>query len=39
MVGNVLYASNAITASIPLANYVTMVNTYRDAFGLAGLKL
>ena len=33
--GHVLCASNAITSSVPLENYVTVVNTYRDFFGLA----
>jgi len=37
--GHIFCASNAITASIPLANYVTMVNTYRDAVGLGRLSL
>lgn len=32
--GHILCASNAITASIPLENYVAAVNAYRDMFGL-----
>jgi len=32
--GHILCASNAITASVPLGNYLTVVNTYRDMFGL-----
>jgi uroporphyrinogen-III decarboxylase len=33
--GHILCASNAVTASVPLENYLTVVNTYRDFFGLA----
>lgn len=33
--GHIFCVSNAITASVPLANYLTMVNTYRDYVGLA----
>ncbi|MFC1526853.1 uroporphyrinogen decarboxylase family protein [Candidatus Latescibacterota bacterium] len=33
--GHVLCASNAITASVPLANYLAVVNGYRGFFGLA----
>ncbi|MDO9541013.1 MAG: uroporphyrinogen decarboxylase family protein [Kiritimatiellia bacterium] len=33
--GHILCASNAITASVPLDNYLTVINTYRDMFGLA----
>jgi uroporphyrinogen decarboxylase len=32
--GHVFTASNAITASVPLPNYLAMVNAYRDWFGL-----
>jgi uroporphyrinogen-III decarboxylase len=32
--GHILCASNAITASVPLANYIMMINTYRDYFNL-----
>ena len=32
--GHILCASNAITASVPLDNYLTVINTYRDMFGL-----
>jgi hypothetical protein len=32
--GHILCASNAITASVPLTNYVAVVNAYRDFFGL-----
>lgn len=32
--GHILCASNAITASIPLENYVALVNAYRGVFGL-----
>lgn len=33
--GHILCASNAITASVPLDNYLTVINTYRDMFGMA----
>lgn len=33
--GHILCASNAITASVPWANYLAAVNAYRDRFGLA----
>ena len=33
--GHILCASNAITASVPLANYVAAMNAYREMFGLA----
>ena len=33
--GHILCASNAITASVPLENYLSAVNAYRDTFGLA----
>ncbi len=32
--GHILCASNAIAASVPLANYLAVVNAYRDMFGL-----
>jgi uroporphyrinogen-III decarboxylase len=32
--GHILCASNAITASVPLENYLSLVNAYRDFFGL-----
>lgn len=32
--GHILCASNAITASVPLENYMAAVNAYRDMFGL-----
>ncbi|MEW6751415.1 MAG: uroporphyrinogen decarboxylase family protein [Candidatus Latescibacterota bacterium] len=32
--GHVLCASNAVTASVPLANYLSVVNAYRDYFNL-----
>ena len=32
--GHILCASNAITASVPLANYLAVVNAYRDTFNL-----
>jgi hypothetical protein len=35
--GHILCASNAITASVPLANYLTAVNTYRQLVGLPKL--
>jgi uroporphyrinogen-III decarboxylase len=37
--GHIFCASNAITASVPLANYLAMVNAYRDAFGLPRLTI
>jgi hypothetical protein len=37
--GHVFTASNAITASVPLANYLAMVNAYRESFGLPRLAL
>jgi len=36
--GHILCASNAITASVPLGNYVTVINTYRDFFDLPRYK-
>jgi hypothetical protein len=32
--GHILCASNAITASVPLENYLAVLNAYRDFFGL-----
>lgn len=32
--GHIFTASNAITASVPLENYITMVNTYRDYYNM-----
>ena len=32
--GHILCASNAITASVPLENYLAVVNAYRDVFDL-----
>jgi Uroporphyrinogen decarboxylase (URO-D) len=37
--GHIFTASNAITASVPPANYLAMVNAYRDCFGLRRLSL
>jgi hypothetical protein len=37
--GHIFCASNAITASVPLENYLTVVNTYRERFGLASRTL
>lgn len=37
--GHLFTASNAITASVPLPNYLSMLNAYKDFFGLARLKL
>jgi hypothetical protein len=36
--GHIFCASNAITASVPLDNYLAMVNAYRERFGLPSLK-
>ena len=36
--GHILCASNAITASVPLPNYVALVNAYRDFFALPPLR-
>ncbi len=33
--GHIFTASNAITASVPVENYLAMVNAYRDRFGLS----
>jgi hypothetical protein len=35
--GHIFCCSNAITASVPVANYLAMVNAYRDVFGLEKL--
>lgn len=35
--GHILCASNAITASVPLTNYLAVVEAYRDRFGLPKL--
>jgi hypothetical protein len=32
--GHILCASNAITASVPLVNYLSVINAYRDFFSL-----
>jgi hypothetical protein len=37
--GHVFTASNAVTASVPPANYLAMVNAYRGRFGLEMLTL
>ena len=37
--GHILCGSNAITASVPLRNYLAVVDTYRDVFGLPRLRL
>ena len=37
--GHILTASNAITSSIPMANYLAVVNSYRDMFRLPKLRL
>jgi hypothetical protein len=37
--GHIFTASNAITASVPLQNYMAMVNAYREYFHLPLLKL
>ncbi len=36
--GHIFTASNAITATVPLGNYLAMVNQYRSVFGLERLK-
>jgi hypothetical protein len=33
--GHIFCASNAITATVPFMNYITMVNTYREVFNLS----
>ena len=35
--GHILCASNAITASVPMVNYLAAVNAYREFFGLKNL--
>jgi len=37
--GHILCASNAITASVPLDNYLAVVNAYRERFGLPRFSL
>ncbi len=37
--GHILCASNAIIASVPLENYLAVVNAYRDRFGLPRFSL
>jgi hypothetical protein len=37
--GHIFTASNAITASVPLTNYLAMVSAYRDFFHLPALKI
>jgi len=37
--GHIFTASNAITASVPLPNYLAMVNAYRARFGLKRITL
>lgn len=37
--GHILCVSNAITASVPLGNYVAVVAAYRERFGLPALAL
>jgi len=37
--GHILCASNAITASVPLDNYLTVIHTYRDMFGMGKFEL
>ncbi len=37
--GHILCASNAITASVPLENYLEVVNAYRDMFALPRFEL
>lgn len=36
--GHIFTASNAITPTVPVGNYLAMVNAYRDYFGLAPVK-
>ena len=36
--GHILCASNAITASVPMVNYLAVVNAYREYFGLRGIE-
>ncbi|MGI6206677.1 MAG: uroporphyrinogen decarboxylase family protein [Anaerolineae bacterium] len=37
--GHILCASNAITASVPMRNYLAVIEAYRDFFGLPPLEL
>ena len=37
--GHIFCVSNAITASVPLVNYLAMVNAYREKFGLQLLRI
>ncbi|MBT4500531.1 MAG: hypothetical protein HOC74_22570, partial [Gemmatimonadetes bacterium] len=37
--GHILCASNAITASVPIENYLSLVNAYRDYFNLPRFSL
>jgi uroporphyrinogen-III decarboxylase len=37
--GHIFCASNAITASVPIKNYITMINAYREMFGLDKIKV
>ncbi len=37
--GHILCASNAITASVPLDNYLAVVNAYRERFALPALRI
>lgn len=37
--GHILCASNAITASVPMANYLAVVGAYREVFGLGALRV
>lgn len=36
--GHILCASNAITASVPMENYLAVIEAYRDMFGLPNLE-
>lgn len=36
--GHIFCCSNAVTASIPLRNYMAMVNEYRDIFGMSPIE-
>jgi hypothetical protein len=37
--GHIFCVSNAITASVPLTNYLAMLNAYRERFGLRPLQI
>jgi hypothetical protein len=37
--GHILCASNAITASVPMGNYLAVINAYRDMFGIERFRL